>query len=154
MEICQKTRLGTDWVTRRTQKNSNRGVVTLVMMSFMCLFIVLLNVGSSMAIRSRRLNGNGPSNSLEGDLNENGNLVGVSCDFEEPCEWKWDTGEPGFQLITGEEVMKTRESLTDPKYEYSGPHDDAKNSPTGKNITQFFFFQIFNMVIDILPTAT
>lgn len=63
-------------------------------------------------------------------------IPGISCNFEEPCEWKWDEQksetQPGFQISTGQDVINARSKLPDPIYEYSGPTTDADNNASGK----------------------
>jgi len=138
MELCQKRHFGTGWVTGRTRmRNSSSGVLVL-MMGFMGWGLVLLNVNGAVAGPTSRLNGNTNSSS-EPEFNANGTLVGVSCDFEEPCSWKWDKGRPGFQLLTGQDVSDARARLADPNYEYSGPHVDARNNSNGKFIYTYIY---------------
>lgn len=79
-------------------------------------------------------------------LNSN-TIAGISCDFEEPCEWRWEervpeTGSTGFQLTTGKDVMEIRRSKPDPLYDFSGPHQDFKNDTEGKGLILSI---IFNM---------
>jgi len=74
-------------------------------------------------------------------LNSN-TIPGISCDFEEACQWKWDEGDAesgttGFQLTTGKDVREIRMGKADPVYDYSGPHYDPQNDTEGKALPLF-----------------
>ncbi|KAL0274273.1 UNVERIFIED_CONTAM: hypothetical protein PYX00_006741 [Menopon gallinae] len=51
----------------------------------------------------------------------------LECDFESPCNWKWNMTIPnGFRLTAGEDVEAAAPRA------YAGPAVDATNSTKGK----------------------
>lgn len=94
---------------------------------------------------SKRSSGNGQSCGTFDDSNET--MLGTSCNFEEPCQWKWKEPDPrqtGFRNMTPDAIMKKMHKVGE--WAFRGPLMDRKNKTDGKTFT-FLVFSYYEVNI-------
>jgi hypothetical protein len=88
-----------------------------------------------------RLGGLGGISALRHSIVTSPSPLGISCDFERPCPWQWknNTTPPGFNVVSGRQLLKTFYDL--PPGNFTAPIMDSNNSSEGKY--NFIILQLF-----------
>jgi len=79
------------------------------------------------------------------DIHEKKPVAGISCDFENDCDWKWDQvtrSRLGFRVISGQEASQ---EVSRDAWAFSAPSFDAHNQTEG--MKKFFFINLVSRIL-------